>query len=123
MGLYYVVGPTVLIPVEVALQTAPIGSLAQILVCAKFGTQGGSRASCVDRDQLVNQVNLMQVRLGQGDIPLEEIDKAIAMYRIIPKRIELCRSGTIWERFEWRNIASEAEKEMQWSQPRRLLPY
>ena len=65
----------------------------------------------------------MQVHLGKGDIPLEEIDKAIAMHRIIPKRIELMRSGTIWERVEWHNIASEAEKELTWSQPRRLLPY
>ena len=92
-------------------------------MCAKLGTQKGLRASCVDRDQLVNRVNRMQVHLGNGDIPLEEIDEAVAMYRIIPKRIELMRSGTIWERVEWRNIASKAEKEMEWSQPRRLLPY
>lgn len=113
-------GTAVEIEPDIALETAPISSFAQIISCINengMSTQS-SRKVLSERDGLIDNVNVMKGKLERKEVDVETIKEAIIVYRINTSRVELLESGPIWERVEWINT-----QEKGWSDPQRLLPY
>eukprot|EP00927_Polykrikos_kofoidii_P056073 TRINITY_DN50256_c0_g1_i1.p1 TRINITY_DN50256_c0_g1~~TRINITY_DN50256_c0_g1_i1.p1 ORF type:complete len:318 (+),score=43.16 TRINITY_DN50256_c0_g1_i1:87-1040(+) len=98
------------------------------------------RPSLSDNEQLLQETEAMQRNLQEnGDS--ESVTKAVAnacvAYRVFPRRMEMMQSGELWERFEWINVnfdsvykrmkengeRSRVGLDLEWSQPRRLMPY
>jgi hypothetical protein len=104
--------------VEAAIETAPMGSFAQIVASARHG--GPPRAALLDRERFVAETLAARERLEAGGVPQEELERAVAVFRLVPLRMEsLTSSEHIWERWEW----ARKEGDDAWGGPSRLLPY
>lgn len=115
--------------VELVSQTAPAGSMSQIIASANFKSKDcDGRQAMSDREAFIRETEVVRERLLSGErssddtenrTETDEASKPVRVYRFIPYRMEMLESGEIiWERFEWiRNSKGE------WSAPKRLLPY
>ena len=94
------------ISVDRILNTAPLSSFAQILACYEVRLQAcdpGSRidlresestnkgCSSVSLEMFLEKVKEIKGKLERKEICIEDIDKAMAVYRVLPKRMELLR--------------------------------
>jgi len=117
-------------PYPSILESAPPASFAQILAAAHHQRQpqhagndafhGGSEGWGLlsDRAAFLKLVDEYKVRLGNGEITMDEIHRDIAVFTLPPERVELCESGEIWERTEWWQDGQNG-----WNDPLTLLPY
>ena len=136
-------GVAVEIAVENILGTAPLGSFAQIVVCAHAAPDaawadadggGGARAMLADAAACADEVDAMKDAIAGDRVPMGDLAAALLVQRLIPRRVEVLRNvagGRIWDRFEWVNEgfdddvkANAADAPLtSWSAPRRLVPY
>ena len=118
--------------VEEILGTAPLGSFAQIVVCAnespdaawaaecdtasaaaaaaKGGDGARARATLSDAAACAGEVDAMKAAIAKNRVPVDDLRGALLVQRLVPRRVELLRNvagGTIWDRFEWVNEAFE----------------
>lgn len=104
------------IPVSEVLETAPIGSFAQILAVGRR-KPGVGRMALRDREQFIEEVKQVKEQFEAGNVDMNELEACVRVVRLVPERIELLISGPIWERFQWTREAGK------WTQSTRLLPY
>mmetsp|Transcript_3626 Transcript_3626/g.4156 ORF Transcript_3626/g.4156 Transcript_3626/m.4156 type:complete len:225 (-) Transcript_3626:228-902(-) len=104
---------------DIALQTAPVSSFAQIISCINMDGKetSSNRKILSERESLIGNVVEMKTKLGNQEVDVESIRDAIVVYRINTTRVELLESGPIWERVEW------LKEKNTWADPQRLLPY
>ena len=73
-----------------------------------------------DSKAFIQETEAIRERLAAKEVSYEEIDAAVAVYRLMPIRMELLESTDhIWDRFEW----SRENRWKEWDPPKRLLPY
>mmetsp|Transcript_14277 Transcript_14277/g.28799 ORF Transcript_14277/g.28799 Transcript_14277/m.28799 type:complete len:279 (-) Transcript_14277:254-1090(-) len=115
------------IDVENVLDTAPMGSFAQILAVARRersvkGQPNDERNSLCegqDKDSFIDEVAVLKAELENGNVDIGEIQEAVQVCRLMPSRMELMVSGGIWERFEYVRLDEEGNE---WDL-RRIMPY
>jgi hypothetical protein len=119
--------------VSSVLETAPVGSLAQILAAGErgrsplgeevgdafHGGEGGwGLLPSSEKESFVELVESYKRRLVAGEIEEEELARDVALYSLEPERVELCEEGAFWNRTEWwKDEAGE------WKDGLSLLPY
>ena len=109
------------ISISEVLETAPIGSFAQILAVGRVkknkNINNKNRMILDDKTMFMEQVEQIKKELQAGTIDMEEMESSVRVVRLKPDRMELMISGPIWERFEW---TRDGDK---WTPKVQLMPY
>ena len=71
------------------METAPFGSFAQIMASSfrRHGTVG--RLDLEDHERFEEETLMIKQRLEEGTMSKNEIESAIAVYRLVPHRMEM----------------------------------